>query len=153
MIVFLDTGILGLICSPKNDGEAGECKAWLYKLLAKSVYVVTSDLCDYEVRRGLLLAASKNPKLSGLENLETLQEIIDFLPLTKPAMKRAAQLWADSRIQGKLTAAAENIDADIIIAAQYQLLKEEYPGRYLAIATTNVKHLSQFADAREWRSI
>lgn len=153
MIVFLDTGILGLICSPKNDGEAGECKDWLYKLLAKTIYVVTSDLCDYEVRRGMLLAARKKPKLSGLENLETLQQIIDFLPVTKPAIKRAAELWADSCAEGKLTAAPETFDADIVIAAQYQLLKEEYPGRYLVIATTNVKHLSQFAEAREWRLI
>ncbi|HEY9298714.1 MAG TPA: hypothetical protein VIQ31_20615 [Phormidium sp.] len=39
------------------------------------------------------------------------------------------------------------------MAIAEQILKEEYLGRYLVIATTNVKHLSQFAEAREWRSI
>jgi hypothetical protein len=51
MIVFLDSGVLGLLSSPYQQGEARECGEWLYKLLARSVYVVSSDICDYEVRR------------------------------------------------------------------------------------------------------
>ncbi|MFB2834328.1 hypothetical protein [Floridanema evergladense] len=42
MIVFLDTGVLGLVASPNNTGEAKECKEWLYSLLARSVYVVSN---------------------------------------------------------------------------------------------------------------
>jgi len=34
MIVFLDTGVLGLVSSPSNKGEARECKEWFYRLLA-----------------------------------------------------------------------------------------------------------------------
>lgn len=53
--------------------------------------------------------------------------------------------------------------------AQYQLLAEKYPGRYVVntgveqaeinsafppvIATTNVKHLSRFTEAKEWQDI
>ena len=43
--------------------------------------------------------------------------------------------------------------ADIIICAQYKLLEKEYPGRYIVIATTNVKHLSRFTEAKEWQEI
>jgi hypothetical protein len=44
MIVFLDTGVLVLASSPKNSGD-----------VARGVFVVTSDICDYEVRRSLML--------------------------------------------------------------------------------------------------
>ena len=153
MIVFLDTGILGLVSSPSNTGEAKECKQWLYRLLSRSAYVVTSDICEYEVRRSLLLASFTNPIVQGIENLDALQQVIDFLPLTKSVMKEAAQLWAEARCQGIQTADLKNIDADIIIAAQCKLLKEEYPGQYIVIATTNVKHLQRFIEALEWKDI
>ncbi len=51
------------------------------------------------------------------------------------------------------TADDMSLDADVIICAQYQLLAEEYPGRYVVIATTNVKHLSRFTEAKEWPNI
>lgn len=153
MIVFLDTGVLGLVSSPSITGEAKECKEWLYGLLPRSAYVVTSDICDYEVRRSLLLALLTNPTVQGRENLDALPQVIDFLPLTKNVMKEAAQLWAEARIQGIQTADIKNIDADIIISAQWKLLKEEYPGQYIVIATTNVKHLQRFTEARQWKDI
>lgn len=46
-----------------------------------------------------------------------------------------------------------SLDVDMIIAAHWQLLKEEFPNRYLVIGTTNVKHLSQFAEALNWENI
>jgi predicted nucleic acid-binding protein len=153
MIIFLDTGVLGLVSSPSDTGEAKECKQWLYRLLSRSAYVVTSDICDYEVRRSLLLASLPNPTVQGIVNLDALQQVIDFLPLSKIVMKEAAQLWAEARCQGIQTADKKNIDADIIIAAQWKLVKEEYPGQYIVIATTNVKHLERFTEAKEWKNI
>lgn len=152
MIVFLDSGVIGLVSSPRKTGEAKDCKEWLYRLLSRSIYVVSSDICEYEVRRSLILASLTNP-IQGLENLDDLQEVVDFLPLTKSVMKEAAQLWAIARSQGIQTSDNKNIDADIIIAAQYKLLTEEYPSRYIIIATTNVKHLECFTDAQEWKNI
>jgi predicted nucleic acid-binding protein len=153
MIVFLDSGILGLVSSPSNISEARECKQWLYQLLARGAYVVSSDICDYEVRRGLMLASLTQPREQGIGNLEALAEIIDFLPITKQALKKAAKLWAEARSQGIPTADTKNIDADMIICAQCQLFQEEYPGQYVVIATTNVKHLERFAEAENWRNI
>lgn len=153
MIVFLDTGVLGLVSSPSNAGVAKECKQWLYRLLSRSAYMVTSDICDYEVRRSLLLASLTNPTIQGIKNLDALQEVIDFLPLTKRVMKQAAQLWAEARRQGIQTSDNKNIDADIIIAAHWRILKEEYPGQYIVITTTNVKHLERFTEAIEWKYV
>lgn len=153
MIVFLDTGILGLVASPNNTGEARECKNWLYSLLARSVYVITSDICDYEVRRGLLLASLTNPAVQGIQNLDILPEVIDFLPLTKIVLKEAANLWAQAHSQGIQTADNKNIDADIIICAQAKVLQAENPGQYIVIASTNTKHLKRFTEAKEWRDI
>ncbi len=33
------------------------------------------------------------------------------------------------------------------------MLEEEFPARYIVIATTNVKHLSRFSEAKTWRDI
>ncbi|OCQ99599.1 nucleic acid-binding protein [Nostoc sp. MBR 210] len=153
MIVFLDTGVLGLLSSPSNKGDAIKCKEWFYRLLARGIYVITSDICEYEVRRSLILASLINKTVKGIENLDELQQVIDFFPLTKDVMKKAAVLWAEARSQGIPTADEKNIDADIIIAAQWQLLTEEFPGRYIVIATTNCKHLQRFTEAKSWQDI
>ncbi len=121
--------------------------------IARGVFVVTSDICDYEVRRSLILASFSDNKEEGIQNLSDLQEIIDFLPVTQEVLCQAAYLWASSRRQGQPTADAKTLDADVIIAAQCQLLQQEYPGQALTIATTNVNHLSRFINAQEWQEI
>jgi predicted nucleic acid-binding protein len=153
MIVFLDSGVLGLLSSPYQQGEAKECGEWLYKLLARSVYVVSSDICDYEVRRGLKLALIDRPVRSGLKQLDALVNLIDFLPLTRDVMELAADLWARARSEGKATADDKNIDGDMIIAAHWSILSDRYPGREVIVVTTNVKHLGYFTNAYTWRDI
>ena len=66
-------------------------------------------------------------------------------------MLLAAQLWADARNRGKPTADRNALDGDVILAAQ--AIWEVNAGNEVVIATTNVRHLSQFVDAREWRLI
>jgi hypothetical protein len=39
MIIFLDSGIIGLLSSPNDRELAINCQSWLYILLARSVYV------------------------------------------------------------------------------------------------------------------
>jgi hypothetical protein len=55
MIVFIDSSILGKICNPNNSQEIIDIQRWLFKLLSRGVRVVSSDICDYEIRRSLLL--------------------------------------------------------------------------------------------------
>jgi hypothetical protein len=80
------------------SGDTVNCQSWLYRLLARSVYVVSSDICDYEVRRGLELALYKNPHVSGLSRLDALAQIVDFLPTERVVLQRAAKIWAEARI-------------------------------------------------------
>ncbi len=77
MIIFLDTGVLGKITSPSLSIANRQCEEWFYGLLARGVRIVTSDLCDYEIRRGLLVAAKRNREAGGLQNLNDLRLAID----------------------------------------------------------------------------
>ena len=61
MIVFLDSGVLGILCSSENTLTVSHCQEWFYQLLARGIYVTSSYLCDYEVRRSLQLNQFKNP--------------------------------------------------------------------------------------------
>lgn len=153
MIVFIDSGVLGLLSSPNEKLEVQQCQEWLYSLLSKGVYIISSDLCDYEVRRSLLLNSIRGISNQSIDNLNNLDNLIDFLPTTKSVMQQAAQLWATSRFQGTPTANPQNIDVDVIIAAQCQLMQAENPGQNLIVATTNVKHLSRFVNAQKWFEI
>ena len=68
-------------------------------------------------------------------------------------LRHSAELWAETRRLGLPTAELNNIDADVIIGATCQLIQEEYPGQRLIVATTNVKHLSRFIEAKQWNQI
>lgn len=73
MIVILDTNILVQIASPQTTGQPGQCKQWFLQLLVRGGMVVTSEICDYETRRGLILASLKNPEIEGIQFLVDVQ--------------------------------------------------------------------------------
>jgi hypothetical protein len=154
MIVFLDSGVIGLLSNPNKRDRAIACEDWLYGLFAKGVYVVSSDICDYEVRRNLVLESMRSEKrLQPLTSLDELHDFIDFLPVTSNVLVAASDIWATSRLQGQAMSNGASIDVDAIICAHWELLKEEFPSRYVVVATTNVRHLSRFTEAFEWQSI
>lgn len=149
MIVLLDSGIVHTLVSTSKVKEVTDCQDWFYYLLSRSALVVTSVICNYEVKRELI----RRKKVQEINNLNQLKALIDFLSVDEPTLELAAELWAEARNKGLPTADDLSLDADVIICAQYKLLVEEYPGRYVVIATTNVKHLSRFTEAKEWRDI
>lgn len=149
MIVILDSGVLHTLISTSKVKEVTDCQDWFYYLLSRSALVVTSAICNYEVKRELI----RRKKVQEINNLNQLKALIDFLPVDEPTLELAAKLWAEARNKGLPTADDLSLDADVIICAQYKLLAEEYPGRYVVIATTNVKHLSRFTEAKEWQDI
>ena len=153
MIVLLDSGVLGKICNPNPSDEVNAVKEWMYSLLAKGVVIVTSQICDYEIRRSLILNFIRGLSSQGIDNLAQLEKIIDFLPVSETILKTASRIWAEARNKGIPTADEKSLDADVIICAQWQLLSEEHPGRNVVIATTNVKHSSRFARAKIWQNI
>lgn len=146
-IVLLDAGPLGLVTNPGGSSEAYECNIWLATLVSKGLEVKIPEIADYEVRRELLRA----DKLKGLQRLNELKALIDYIPLTTQTMLLAAEFWARVRKQGKPTADAKALDGDVILAAQASLISKD--GHDVVIATTNVGHLSRLAKASEWQSI
>ncbi len=152
MIVLLDSGPLWLATNPKQNPEADACKAWLRILIAAGYRALVPAIIDYEVRRELRLYS----KINGLYRLDQLALTHGFVPLTDEALRLAADFWAGARQQGLPTADRMALDADVILAAQAVMLRPEEwaePDTAVVIATTNIGHLSRFADARRWQDI
>ncbi len=125
MIVLLDSSVLGQLCNPNPSEQTIAVNNWMYFLLARGVVMFTSQICDYEVRRSLILNSMKGASSQGIDNLDELSEIIDFLPVSEIVLKTAAKIWAEARNKGIPTADEKSLDADLIICAQWQLLTEE----------------------------
>lgn len=146
-IILLDAGPLGLVTNPRATTENHECNLWLQAQLSEGTRVLVPEIADYEVRRELLRAGKSN----GLARLDALLQSIGYLPLTTNVMRQAAMFWAQARNMGQPTAHDAALDGDVILAAQAQDLKDR--GHTVLVATTNVKHLTLFVDARLWRDI
>lgn len=147
-IVLLDSGPLGMVTNPKSKSPIyQECKIWFSNLASRGYVIMLSELADYEVRRELL----RVNKMAGVQRLDELKAKLPYRLITTPVMILAAELWAQARQRGTPTADPKELDGDVILAAQTILLARE--GNEVIIATTNVGHLSQFVEARDWRLI
>ena len=156
MIIFLDTNTLNYLCNPNAIPESLECEQWLYTYCSRGVLFLTSDICDYEIRRGLIANSIRTGKISnGISRLNKLRNdgLIIFLAVTQPVLDNAAELWAKSSVASKSNKVVKNIDVDIIISAHYQLLQSENPGRRVVIATKNISDLSIYCEAANWQDI
>jgi predicted nucleic acid-binding protein len=148
MIIVLDTGIIGIVTNPNSSTQSFACTSWLKRKLIDQIAVFVPEICDYELRRELLRAN----KVQGLARLNALNRSLNFLPISSEAMLKAADFWATARKQGQPTAPNAALDADVILAAQAFVIGEQF-AEVPIIATTNVKHLNRFVDAREWENI
>ena len=143
--IILDSGPLGLVTNPKGGADAVACKAWLKARLESGARVIIPGIADYETRRELICAK----KVHGLRRLDKFCLTLEFLPITQDALRRAAELWARVRAQGRPTASDDALDADVILAAQVLLLNDSTS----VIATLNMGHLSLFTTAEHWQDI
>jgi predicted nucleic acid-binding protein len=140
---------LGLLTHRKDNKESEACRRWLAAQIAAGAQIVVPAIADYEVRRELI-RAGKSKGISRLD--EFLRATPDrYLPPTGEAFLKAAELWAEVRMEGLPTAGREALDADVLLAAQ--LLTSKFAKQTLIVATTNPKHIGRFLDAREWRFI
>ncbi|MGB8698079.1 MAG: hypothetical protein WCD18_01565, partial [Thermosynechococcaceae cyanobacterium] len=105
-----------------------------------------SDVCDYEVRRGLTLAQMQSRGGDGIQRLDELRRVIDFLPITPDVLNRASYIWAKAQTESQLNASTTDINFDIILCSQWEFLRNEYPGRRIVIATYNLRDFLRFAD-------
>lgn len=147
-VIVLDAGPLGLLAHTGVAPVVARCSRWAERLLANGTRFAVPEIADYEVRRELLRLRHAR----GLSRLEAILDSpgVDYLPVTTPAMRLAAEFWARTRQQGRPTADPRELDCDVVIAAQARLAFDD--DRFI-VATTNVRHLSPFVPAAEWWSI
>ncbi len=144
-IVLLDAGPLGVLANPHPSARGIACRAWAAGLKAAGRRVLVPEITDYEIRRELM----RMHKSRSVATLDGLAQQLEYLPLTTAAMRKAAELWALVRQQGRPTAADHALDADVILAAQALTLGAPS----VVVATTNVGHLSRFVPAELWENI
>jgi len=146
-IISLDSGPLSLVTQQRGAIEADACKQWLAGHLARGTRVVVPEIVEYELRRELLRAK----KTRSLKRLDVFiaAETDRFIPLSRRAILKAAELWAESRQKGLPTADPKELDIDVIQAAQ--LLTANVDPNDLTVATANVGHLSRFVRAEHWQ--
>ena len=146
-VVLLDAGPLGIITNPRSTPETDRGRLWLEDLVRRGYDVVIPEIADYEVRRELI----RSEKTNSLARLDALKGLLSYHPISTLVMLRAAQFWATARKAGRPSADDFSLDADVILAAQASTIAAG--GRPVYVATTNVRHLARFADARFWTEI
>lgn len=146
-VVLLDSGPLGLATNPRPSPRNSACNQWVDALVSSGTRVIVPEIADYEVWRELLRAG----KIRGIANLNEFKRRLGYLPITSSVMLKAAEFWAQARRMGKPTASNASLDVDVILAAQSEILLTV--GHSVVIATTNVKHLELFVEARLWSDI
>jgi predicted nucleic acid-binding protein len=148
MIIVLDSGPAGLIIFAKANPRSEECLEWIETVVNAGHIVAFPEIIDYELRRELMRMENQ----TSLDKLDSLSSSLLYMPITTQVMRRAAEFWATARQQGQQTSGDKTIDIDMNLAAQAVLLSESQ-ATPTVIATTNVRHLSLFAKASEWRAI
>ncbi|HVA46906.1 MAG TPA: PIN domain-containing protein [Pirellulales bacterium] len=144
-IVLLDSGPLGLLCHTRRSSITVACEQGLAALLSAGRRILVPEIADYELRRELL----RSGRQAAIARLDAMAQATEYLAITTPAMRRAAELWARARQQGQPTAADNTVDGDVILAAQALTLGTPD----IVVATTNVGHLSRFVSAELWQAI
>jgi predicted nucleic acid-binding protein len=103
-----------------------------------------SEAADFEVRREILrLIKSGRIPASRIDRLNRLVATFNFFPIVTAHWRRAAEFWADVRIQGLPTAGSEALDADASIAAQAADLGA-------TVVSSNAAHIGRWAPVRLW---
>ncbi len=135
MNLLLDTGVLGAVCHPRKHADV---RAW-FRQVAPEHNLLLSEIADYELRRELLrIGASRS-----LARLDELTRELQYVPVTTATWRAAARLWATLRQRGIVTAPADALDGDVLIAAQ--AIAES-----AIVVTPNVKHFETIVPALPW---
>ncbi len=135
----LDSSPLGRLAHPRPTPEI---VAWLADLLNAKTTVFIPEIADYEIRRNLEL----HGLTASIAELDRLQLICPYVPLTTPIMRRATSFWASARRAGRPAADPKKLDADVILAAQAIAVSS-------IVATENVGHIAPHVTAKHWRQI
>lgn len=146
--IVLDSTPLGLLTQRHGIRAADEAQDWLARHLSAGTRIIVPEIIDYELRRELL----RLKKTNAVARLDAFNAAMPdrYLPLTTPALRLAAELWAKVRQAGLPTADAHALDADVILAAQVRTAG--FPADTI-VATGNLGHLARVVKAELWTSI
>jgi predicted nucleic acid-binding protein len=136
------------VSHPNAADKNKQAAQWFRGLLVADVAVLVPEIADYELRRELL----RVDKARSVAVLDRYKASLGYVSLTTEAMLLAAQFWATARQKGKPPAPDLALDADVILAAQAEVLRS---GREddVVIATTNEGHLCHFVPAQAWQNV
>jgi len=135
--VMLDTGPLGRIA---HANARPDIIVWFRRVLDSGAEVIVPEICDYELRRSLLL----NGLHTSIAKLDELEKVLTYAPLTTVVMRRASELWAKCRAEHRPSSAQKALDGDVILAAQAEAMGA-------VVATENSRHLAHLVHAFDWR--
>lgn len=122
-----------------------DCRRWLGNLIAARCRIVIAEIADYEIRREFI----RMGKTVSIQLLDGLVSTHDYVAISTPAMRIAAELWAFARNIGQPTAHDHALDCDVVLCAQTHALSDPTA----IIATGNPAHLARFAPAADWQTI
>src|SRR5688572_9856524 len=142
-IYLLDTGPLGLLAHDRPARRI-PIQTWLVQEMSAGAAVCISEVADFEVRRELtrLVRAGQLPS-SRINRLDQLANLCIYLPVSTAMWRRAAEFWADARLQGTPTAGPATLDADVLVAAQAAEIAA-------TVVTNNPVHLGRWVPVRNW---
>ncbi|MEH2011541.1 type II toxin-antitoxin system VapC family toxin [Nostoc sp.] len=141
--VLLDTHPLSQVTHPKINPKIQQ---WLKSLQKIETVIRMPEIADYELRRELL----RQGKQKSIDRLNKLSQIC-LIPLTPETMRKAAELWAWIRNQGKPTASNDSLDGDVILAAQAILQLKSFD-QVISCSTFNL-HILDGRDAHPTRNL
>jgi predicted nucleic acid-binding protein len=143
-IFIFDSDPAGLASHEPGNPERGYLRHWMIKETTANAIIVIPAIVDYEVRRSLILAEAWD----GVGRLDALYEDYDvrYLPITKDAMKRAAELWAKARREHRPTAGDQALDGDVILSAQAMEYCSDVDD--WQVITENVEHIARYVGDR-----
>ena len=139
----LDTGPLGLLAHDRPARRI-PIQAWIVQEISAGATVYISEVADYEVRRELTrLTRSGQLPASRLGRLDQLASLCTYLAVSTAMWRRAADYWADARLQGMPTAGGAALDADVLVAAQASEVSA-------TVVTNNPIHIGRWVPVRVW---
>jgi predicted nucleic acid-binding protein len=139
----LDSGPLGLLAHDRPARRI-PIQAWAVQEMSAGATVYISEVADFEVRRELtrLIRAGQLPA-SRLNRLDRLANLCSFLAMSTTMWRRAAEFWADARLQGLPTASPAALDADVLVAAQAAETNA-------TVITNNAVHIRRWVPVFNW---
>lgn len=149
-LVLLDTGPLGMFTNPSANAKNKECRRRVEELLAAGSKVFAPAIAVYETRRKLVHLQLTQPATKRLTRFDAGLALLDPLPITDEVMRRASEIWGESRANGINTDDPKTLGGDVILVAQARVLEADTGGN-VEIATVDRADLKRlFPNIRLW---